>query len=421
MRDLADVNKFREFYFLFERGGFLPTLTGTTARCDELLRVSANQQQEVGDELYRFYHEKRVALINHLRRSPHNRSIDEAIFIAQKLLDRVFFIAFCQYRLLLPESTLDRTWREIPPFTLATNPRWEHFKQLFRSIDRGNPAANISAFNGGLFEVDPRVDALPLDDHWTDVFQEIGTYDFKDEVNVDVLGHLFEQSITDLESLRIDPDAETTATKPLGKRKREGVYYTPPHITKFIVRETLGPCLQRRFQKLQQKLGVDPAARNGQRDPEKWRAYQLGRWEILSELRVCDPACGSGAFLIQALDYLEELYADVVGELAAFDEAVAAELESKISSTILHENLFGVDLSQEAVEITRLSLWIRTAERGKTLANLSHNVQWGNSVVDDADVDSRAFDWEKNFPEVFQGGKFDCIIGNPPERLFVNS
>ncbi len=104
----------------------------------------------------------------------------------------------------------------------------------------------------------------------------------------------------------------------------------------------------------------------------------------------------------------------MVGELAALDEQQADELESQISRTILHENLFGVDLSQEAVEITRLSLWIRTAERGKTLADLSHNVQYGNSVVDDPAVDAHAFDWAGQFPEVFAAGKFDCVIGNPP-------
>ena len=137
-----------------------------------------------------------------------------------------------------------------------------------------------------------------------------------------------------------------------------------------------------------EELAIDPLAPAESRDESKWRAYQLGRWEILSKLRVCDPACGSGAFLIQALDYLEDWYANVVGELAAFDDIDADEWEAKISPTILRENLFGVDLSPEAVEITALSLWIRTAERGKTLADLSHNIQCGNSVVDDSAVDA---------------------------------
>jgi type I restriction-modification system DNA methylase subunit len=318
---------------------------------------------------------------------------------------------------LLPEATLERAWRDVPAFTLVTNPRWENFKHLFRSIDKGNPSANISAFNGGLFEKDPKVDDLHLDDQWTTFFREIGTYDFKDEVSVDVLGHLFEQSITDLEALRSDPDAPPAPEKKktAGKRKREGVYYTPAFITQFIVRETIGPCLREKFGELAIKLGVDPLARVEDRDPKKWRAYQLGRWDILSKLRVCDPACGSGAFLIQALDYLDDWYADVVGELSVFNDIDVDAWEAKINPTILRENLFGVDLSPEAVEITALSLWIRTAERGKTLADLSHNIQCGNSVVSDPAVHPKAFNWQAAFPEVFdQGGGFDVVIGNPP-------
>ncbi len=286
LRDLTNFNNFREFYYLFERGGFLPSLMGQAPRCDELLRRSETQQQEVGNKLYKFYHEQRVSLINYLRRAPHEKSTDDAIYIAQKLLDRVIFIAFCQYRLLLPEAALERAWRDVPAFALATNPRWENFKQLFRSIDKGNRAANISAFNGGLFQSDPQVDDLQLDDQWTDFFREIGTYDFKDEVSVDVLGHLFEQSITDLEALRIDPDAALAVIsdtnpkrergsekkKTAGKRKREGVYYTPAFITQFIVRETIGPCLRERFQQLAAKLGVDPLARVEERDATQWRA-----------------------------------------------------------------------------------------------------------------------------------------------------
>ena len=209
LRNLVDINNFRQFYYLFERGGFLPTLLGQPPRCDKLLRRSENQQQEVGNKLYKYYHQQRVSLIDHLRRPPHAKSLDDAIYIAQKLLDRVIFIAFCQYRLLLPENTLERAWRDKQPFSLATNPRWENFKQLFRSIDKGNLDANISAFNGGLFDNDPKVNDLQLGDQWTEFFREIGTYDFKDEVSVNVLGHLFEQSITDLEALRHRPRRRT--------------------------------------------------------------------------------------------------------------------------------------------------------------------------------------------------------------------
>ncbi|HEX3599167.1 MAG TPA: N-6 DNA methylase [Lacipirellulaceae bacterium] len=416
LQELTKLDRFREFYYVFERGGFLPLLEGQQPRCDELLRRSETRQQEVGGKLYQYYHEQRLSLIDYLRRPPRNKTLDEAIRITQKLLDRIIFIAFCQSRRLLNESTIERTYKDLPPHTMATNPRWENFKQLFRSVDEGNPRSNITAFNGGLFRHDPEVDNLTLDDDRTTVFQEIGTYDFKDEVNVEVLGHLFEQSITDLESLRVEPGIAHPAktSKPLGKRKREGVYYTPRHITEYVIENTLGPCLMERFAAHAATLGVDVGAPAEQRDPVKWQEYQRGRWEILTRFRVCDPACGSGAFLIEAFDFLAGIYEDVVGEMFGADDVAAEEWEDQINPTILQQNLFGVDLSGEAVEITQLALWIRTAKKGKTLSDLTQNIQSGNSVVDDREADARAFDWQARFPHVFQEGKFDCIIGNPP-------
>ena len=86
---------------------------------------------------------------------------------------------------------------------------------------------------------------------------------------------------------------------------------------------------------------------------------------------------------------------------------------NQIKGWILRDNLFGVDLSKEAVEITRLALWIRTAEEGKSLADLSQNIQQGNSVIPDVGVDPLAFDWQSRFPQAADG-RFDCVIGNPP-------
>ena len=96
------------------------------------------------------------------------------------------------------------------------------------------------------------------------------------------------------------------------------------------------------------------------------------------------------------------------------------ELKKEVADIILHDNIFGVDVSAEAVEITQLALWIRTAQKGRTLADLSRNIICGNSLVADAEVHPRAMEWEKVFPEIFSGetGGFDCVIGNPPwERL----
>ena len=141
---------------------------------------------------------------------------------------------------------------------------------------------------------------------------------------------------------------------------------------------------------------------------------------ILQDLKIVDPACGSGAFLFQAYNALELRYHEVVGRI---DGPEAPELTAQIPHWILERNLYGVDLSSEAVEITQLALWVRSAARGQTLATLSRNIVHGNSLVHDPAVHSDGFDWRERFPDVFnreQAG-FDCVIGNPPwERMDVS-
>ncbi len=416
LQDLRNTDRFLEFYALFERGALLPSPIGQTPRADALLHRTDTRQREVGKDLYRDYRENRLDLIRLLRAKPYQNSLDDAIHVVQKLLDRIIFIAFCEDRDLLPDKALERTWRDIGAWAQATNPRWESFKRLFRSIDEGNERAGITKYNGGLFKEDRAVDDLELPDARTDLFKEIGDYDFRDEVNVDVLGHLFEQSVTELENLRADPDAFESAPskKVTGKRKREGIYYTPPHVTRYIVENTIKPSIEGRFSALAKRFKVDPDDEPTPQSMAAWIKFNEARLKTLRSLRVCDPACGSGAFLIQAYDYLEDVYDEVVTALCLRQGGGNEKLYEEISRTILRENLFGVDLSAEAVEITQLALWIRTARRGQSLSDLSDNVRCGNSLVDDSAVDPAAFDWRAAFPGVFKEGGFDCVIGNPP-------
>ena len=81
---------------------------------------------------------------------------------------------------------------------------------------------------------------------------------------------------------------------------------------------------------------------------------------------------------------------------------------------ILTQNLYGVDLSAESVEITKLSLWLKTAEPGKSLTDLDDNIKQGNSIVADPEFSDKPFNWETEFPQVFANGGFDVVIGNPP-------
>jgi hypothetical protein len=117
---------------------------------------------------------------------------------------------------------------------------------------------------------------------------------------------------------------------------------------------------------------------------------------------------------------LEERYTTILDNLRLHDEAAAAKLADSIPDLILADNLYGVDLSEQAVEITQLALWIRSARRGKTLADLSGNIVQGNSLVTDPAVHPKAMNWQTKFPDAFArpNAGFDCVIGNPPwERL----
>ena len=101
-----------------------------------------------------------------------------------------------------------------------------------------------------------------------------------------------------------------------------------------------------------------------------------------------------------------------------FDLVGTSDLFSDRTKEILQNNIFGVDLNKESVEITKLSLWLKTADKNKTLASLENNIKCGNSLIDDPEIaENLAFNWEKEFPEIFANGGFDIVVGNPPYVL----
>ncbi len=283
----------------------------------------------------------------------------------------------------------------------AFNSSWNNFKQVFRWIDVGNDDPPIEGYNGGLFEYDAILDeVLKIDSLRCQQLARLGRYDFDSEVSVDILGHIFEQSIADLEELQRQATGIKTNEKEAknkSKRKVQGVYYTPAYITKYILEVSLGEYLERR------RLEVET-----EDELQSLQAYL----QVLQNLKVIDPACGSGAFLIAAYEYLFNEYSLINQRIAGLGgKALSAD---KIKHSILTNNLYGVDLSPESVGITKLSLWLHTAERKQKLENLDRNIKVGNSLVNDRKLSDRAFDWEKEFPDVFAAGGFDVAIGNPP-------
>lgn len=155
----------------------------------------------------------------------------------------------------------------------------------------------------------------------------------------------------------------------------------------------------------------------------------------MSKIKILDPACGSGAFLIAAFDCLweeQERVYNQIKELKTKSKDQELFDRDQINKTILENNLYGVDVNSESVEITKLSLWLKTAVRNKKLNNLANNIKIGNSLIEDSNFAENAFHWTKEFIEVFnrrinklkqilkaespinKKGGFDIVIGNPP-------
>ncbi len=425
LQSLRDFEVFKQFYVIFQRRGLIERTLDFDPRAVSLLKASTQRQREVSDILYESYSANRVALIQELH-FKQGHSVADAIDMAQRLFDRIIFIAFCEDRQLLPEKSIAKAAR-VDGFHAVTNPAWQQFKYLFEFINEGNEGYKIPAYNGGLF-AKHAVDDIELPDApWARFFESIAEYDFADEVNLDVLGHLFERSITELEKLKetglFGGNAEKIqqyAQMPQSaKRKQLGIYYTPPELTSRIVQYTVDELIAQRFAAVAVQFGISQAEADraiAPDEPDYWRQCL----KILRDLKVVDPACGSGAFLFQAYNMLEARYFEVIGHLDKLAEPDAKQLMQQVPTFILQENLYGVDLSPEAVEITQLALWIRSASRGQLLARLSENIVHGNSLVHDPAVHPAGFDWKQKFPTVFdrEESGFDCVVGNPPwERI----
>jgi type I restriction-modification system DNA methylase subunit len=337
---------------------------------------------------------------------------------SQKLLDRFLFLFFGEDRHLLPPNSVRlilSDWKDLQERDVEI-PLYTRFKKYFEYLNIGYKGKryDVFAYNGGLFKPDEILDAISIDD--TVLYKhtiKLAEYDFASEVDVNILGHIFENSLNELDEIKSQLEGQEI-DKSKTKRKKDGVFYTPKYITKYIVENTVGKlCDEKKValeileedyftDKKRQKLTIQGLV-------EKLETYR--KW--LLQLTICDPACGSGAFLNRALDFLieEHQYIDELQAKLFGDALVMSDMEN----SILENNLFGVDINEESVEIAKLSLWLRTAQPNRKLNDLNGNIKCGNSLIDDVAVaGEKAFNWEQGFPKVFEKGGFDVIIGNPP-------
>lgn len=412
----------------------------------------------------------------------------EMVRLTQRLLDRLLFVLYCEdlgaelgfppnlLRDYLIEVSCDKYYSE------DDNAVWERIKTLFRALEQGGEFGDekIYRFNGGLFESAPTLEGLRIPgfvfcrknqgatESNLHKFQDTllffsASYNFghtrgtnENTLTLYTLGRIFEQSITELEILEAHAEGRLSLNE-LNKRKRDGVYYTPEAVTSYIVDQTVGERLRdfRREYGYDSPPEINPhdiqaydaATEDRRKTPPKVITNYLAFLEkysrFLDEITVVDPACGSGAFLIQAFDYLYRERLRVDRERARIERQHSLADTGAFIKQILQSNLYGVDINPESIEITKLALWLHTVRPRSPLSVLDTNVRCGNSLVstdfyfvaknDDSPQQARfdfqydvteftaekrerinAFDWEENFRGVFARGGFDCVVSNPP-------
>ena len=370
-------------------------------------------EENISDKLYKDYSEFKRKIYDNLVKN--NPQYDKLTLFkkSQKFLDRLLFVFFAEDTGLVPPNAISKiveqweTLKELDEYKTL----YSRFVKFFGHLNQGHKykTYELPSYNGGLFAPDEILDNVTIDDEiLKDDALKLSAYDFNTDVDVNILGHIFEYSLSEIEE--ITADIEGTATdKRKSKRKKDGVFYTPKYITQYIVENTIGKlCSEKR-----KELGIEEIEFDGSYKTKDGKLSVKGKklfekldtyknW--LLTLKIVDPACGSGAFLNQALNFLIDEHKhidDIIAELTG--DAIRLFDTDK---TILENNLYGVDINEESVEIAKLSLWLRTAKKGRKLSNLNANIKCGNSLIDDPEIaGDKAFNWEKEFPQVFKPTK----------------
>ncbi len=340
-------------------------------------------------------------------------SVDELNYAVQKTIDRIIFLRMCEDRGVETYGLLRKATEKGDVYT--------NLFGLFHTADE--------KYNSGLFDFredritrELIIDSKVLKAIIGDLYYPKCEYEFS-VMPADILGSVYERFLG--KTIRLTAGHQAKVEEKPEVRKAGGVYYTPKYIVDYIVENTVGRLVE----------GKTP--------------------KEVAELRICDPACGSGSFLIGAYQYLLDWHLQYYAGQG--DKATGrpgdkgkrgagkfltpdGNLSSGVKKQILLNNIYGVDIDPQAVEVTKLNLLLKALEgetqasisqqmqmfHERVLPNLAHNIQCGNSLIGPDFYDNQfdlfpdqmkkinAFDWNRAFPEVFLNGGFQVVIGNPP-------
>lgn len=407
------VEKWDEIYNLFSKGAV------ADGAIDEKVGKSPTKKETVTSEFLKTIEEWRLDLARNIALRNKDLTVEELNFAVQLIIDRIIFLRIAEDR------GIERYGRLKKLMELAKNekdnyPVYEAFIELCKKADL--------KYNSGLFHFTEEKDISLMADNLTPtlkvddgVLKKIikGLY-YPDSpfefsiISTEILGNIYEQFLGKV--IRLTEGHQAKVEDKPEVKKAGGVYYTPQYIVEYIVDNTIGELLKGKT-------------------PNK-----------VSELRFVDPACGSGSFLLGAYQKLLDWHIEYYSKLdqppkKAFyvgnDGVPRLTIQEK--KRILLNNIYGVDIDSQAVEVTKLSLLLKVLEdenkdeleaqqkliQERALPYLGDNIRCGNSVISTEILSQQnltteeifeinPFDWESEFPEIFKNGGFDAVIGNPP-------
>jgi adenine-specific DNA-methyltransferase len=389
-----------EFDFLWDTFSKEKVLKGSF---DNFIQTNASKKgtTTVDKEFLLSLDEWRKQLALNIALRNHNLNEDELNFVVQQTIDRIIFLRIAEDRSLEMYGRLGDSVKE-----------GDFYKNLFHYFQQSD-----KKYNSGLFDFrkdqiskNIQVDNKIIKSIVNELYYPLSPYVFT-VLNVEILGNAYEQFLG--KQIKLTAGHRATIEEKPEVRKAGGVYYTPEYIVEYIVTNTLGPFLQ----------GKTPRE--------------------IEAIKIADISCGSGSFLLGAYQYLLKWHLDYYTHKASKAEKKKmlmpdGNLCTDIKKRILINNIYGVDIDPQAVEVTKLSLLLRCMEgetpssvstqlsmfNERVLPSLDDNIKSGNSLIDadyyNGQIDFgeekaiKPFNWKKAFPSVFANGGFTVIIGNPP-------